>query len=274
MLFLTVQSSWVRHICGVAALMQMSGPQICADRTSFEIFRSQRLLMTLSALVTGSSTFLASKKWKEMPWELQGLQKRHMDHLLDIVVDLPALNVNRPQQESLGYQYFGEHTKYLNSALGICDRLEEWKQHWEQSPQFLEMTTMGPPPGYPSAWDPPLSFSSPEASNCYSLYNATILCALDAARKFSTFSELPPRKLNELFCKRQQAAVEICRCIPYYLSVLTRALGELYLIWPLRMAWLTLRQSDREIVTWLKSQLDAVVTNHQIWDVAKETLAY
>ncbi|KAK5989572.1 hypothetical protein PT974_11099 [Cladobotryum mycophilum] len=77
-------ASWLKHLSGVAILLQLRGPEHCQTGAMNLLFRSLRLLMVYCSLRSGEPSTFASKQWQTVPFVLSG--KTDIDRLIDILL--------------------------------------------------------------------------------------------------------------------------------------------------------------------------------------------
>lgn len=230
--------------------------------------------MILAALATSSNTVLAASEWKALPWHLQGAEKTSMDTLLDIVVDVPALRATKDRENLVTPSHYYYSEAYLiNSAIHTVQRLEQWQRSWKVSPSYCEPSCSKPQHDYPRGWAKPLFFTDLETANCYCLYHAAVILTLEIILTLPNLADHLPQCISfaVLAHKQHQSAVEICRTIDFHLGPHVRNLGHLFILWPLRMAHVALKNNTTEVVTWLDQRLHTVLFNQRVWKVAKET---
>jgi hypothetical protein len=93
----------------------------------------------LTALISRTPTFLATEEWKSIPWSAGASYKDILQHLLDIVVDVPSLlyQCDQFRQSLQARQLSSSEISSTRNMLGVWiddmeQRLHQWKRHWAE----------------------------------------------------------------------------------------------------------------------------------------------
>lgn len=91
----------------------------------------------IAALISRKPTFLATKEWKSIPWSSGTSEKDTLQHLLDIVADVPTLlyQYDEFRKSMLAGQLSPTDISSTQAMLGVClsdmaQRLHMWKRNW------------------------------------------------------------------------------------------------------------------------------------------------
>ncbi|KAL1952513.1 hypothetical protein VTO42DRAFT_5099 [Malbranchea cinnamomea] len=86
----TTSGSIVNHSLGCLKLIDHRGPHRHMYGVEHMFFTEFRPYLASIALVVRAPTFLAREEWKLVPWSAGSSVKDSLQHLLDVVVDIPA----------------------------------------------------------------------------------------------------------------------------------------------------------------------------------------
>lgn len=271
MLFLTESEAWIRHVLGLAALFELRGPEAFAPcGIAIQVFRNNRRAMIMAALKCNRATFLSREEWVTRPWIVSEMPKDTFELLLDIVVQLPGLNV-RSLEICEGDSRLGIH----RDALTVLSQLFEWRKHFEASP-YGERTTLSLPPSLEASYprghlQPPIDYLNSYAAMCDSQYQGAIVFVARIA-----LATVPPDMNNAsgLSFAIEHAALETCRSLSYFIVSPYSQKSKLDALWSLAMAWKVLAESASavELKEWLKSQTEAFAATFGSWMVSPKEL--
>ncbi|KAH0366426.1 hypothetical protein KCU65_g5397, partial [Aureobasidium melanogenum] len=269
MMLCTSHDAWIRHGQGISTLFQMQGPEMCRDKNMFELFRSNRFLIILSSLASRQPTFLSQEPWKTMPWQQQNVAKDSMDLLHDIMADIPALrstllvlqkSLDTDEAKAAMYYSLAQET------LPVLAQLLEWRNSWDALPegQIISISADEQQPENRS-----LHFTSLQAANCCSLYDASLILVLETILLSAQSGQLHAGAAATLYEKALQAAMEICASLDFQLQNSHTRLGQLFVLWPLREAGKILGNGTPAEQSLLERQKQKVATGQDLWDIAK-----
>lgn len=246
-------------------LLQVRGSKACSNREFFNIFRGNRLYITLSSLATSQSTFLAQEEWKERPWKLASVAKNSGDTLLDLLVDLPEL-IERQQTST-------RVSTITSAALEVLDKLEQWWNDWKCLPSSRMYEVEVQDPEGLKTWKTEISCVSLYAGNTYAMYNATVILAIDTAVLSAGPEDFRPGsgEASQLLIRIRHAAMEVCRIIDFHLTHPCGRMSELILVWPIRMAWMALGKDSTPEGKWLELRNEEIIQRRGYWEVASQT---
>ncbi|KAJ3496846.1 hypothetical protein NLG97_g2352 [Lecanicillium saksenae] len=88
----TRPNGFLIHLLGILKLLEFRGARGHATGIAHGLFAELRCYFVFAAVTTRSPTFLAQPEWKHVPWSsAESSPKDMFQHLLDIMVELPAL---------------------------------------------------------------------------------------------------------------------------------------------------------------------------------------
>lgn len=244
--------AWMQHGLGMAMMLKMSGPEACADTNIAHLLINMRFFMILTALVSGTPTFLSDTEWKEAPWKSRNASKNHMDKLLDIMCDIPGLRSEFMQslRESIDGQI---SSQAVQEAIRLNDRLQHWHATWLIAPESATTTSSATDRlhHYEAPWNHPIKYTNLVAANTKCLYLAAQILVFEVLLlSTKPLADLRPGDLCAAFESMQRAAVEICRSADFHFDAANgdSRLGRLFILWPLMVAARVLesRSNDEE----------------------------
>lgn len=265
MLMLSSHDGWIRHALGVGKIIEMRGPHSFCDPFSLQLFETNRFIICLACLASGSSTFLSKGAWKRIPWQVNPSAKDSMQSLLDLFADLTTLN-SRVSREGPGTAR--RHEVQLN-----IDRLLQWRAEWDA--QYCDRVFEMPNDDKNDRDIIPAVFVSSNTyiANCVLIYNATVILAVNVI--------WPRTEDDGNFEKEEQhkqlaytAAMEICKTVEYYMR---QAGGQMtmqfILLYPLRMAWTAFHRESHPQQRWVERVLRDMILTEDSWSVASQVLS-
>jgi len=269
MLLCTSHDAWIRHGQGISTVFQLHGLETCRDKNMFELFRSSRFLIVLSSLASRRPTFLSEQTWKIVPWQQQNVAKDSMDHLLDIMSDVPALRSTHFTSQNNNDTVGASAATYFalaEDATAVLTRLQEWRNGWEALPEgcIVRISADEEQPGNES-----LHFASLYAANCCSLYDASLILLIETILLSAQPGQLYPGVATTLYEKGRQAAMEICASLDFQLQHSHTRLGQLFVLWPLREAGKILGKGSPAEQLLFERQKQKLATGQDSWEISK-----
>jgi hypothetical protein len=195
-----------------------------------------RLNIILGALASHKFCDLATEEWRTIPWSEHPEQKSAYQHLIDILIEVPAL-------------YASSQGSKTTPPTSLLEGLRIWRNQWvlenpnephEANPYFPDLNF---------TWTSVLHFSNLDSANSIILYNATLILILGFLKlrpnpddqklpRSPPTAYLPTMSLtpSSFDIEIHNAAIEICRCVDYHLFHIQRGAGSLFLMFPLRVA--------------------------------------
>lgn len=270
MLVMSAQHGWINHQLGLAKIIQLRGPEAYSHPDSLSLFEGNRFMIILASLATSSSTFLSQPAWKTIPWSRNPESKSIYQYLLDLIADIPELK-QRQSLVTTADDLLRNDPNLYRDALDVIHRLREWRTTWDRLPE--SHTTVLHESSEIDVVSQSLHFSSLEAANCVTTYNAALIGAIETlvcAPGYNNSSE----SAAELSHVARLSASEICRSLAYFLMVKHNMVGQFMLLWPIRMAWKAFDGSSTPEGRWLERKLSDFLSSQQSWEVTKQTISY
>jgi Fungal specific transcription factor domain len=239
----TGKNNYLKHAAGLEKLLELRGPTMVSSPGSFLIFKAVRKIIILASMRRRQATILARKEWKDISWQDESVESQAEKYLFDVLADYTILVAEHDQLKRTGELDLegiphrrGELARKTGSIL---QQLVIWKAGWdahlETSAARVGVQSM---PGKDEMNDLPFStlliFQSPSAATIVMLYNTSLIYIL---RILAPLSPEPPSISSEYSVEswddtnplllgtrakytamERSAAIDICRCIPYYQS--------------------------------------------------------
>lgn len=272
MLFLTKSDGWIRHTLGLAALFEVRGPEaFIPGGTAIHVFTNHRQVMVMAALSARTTTFLARDEWKTLPWIMSQTVKDSFEFLLDIIVHIPDLNVRL-----LAGPSGDERASVHEEALSVLSELKEWRKLWDCSPDGEELELILDPiygAAYPfKRLGTPIDYPSKYAATCDTLYQGAEIFAGNIAL---ATCPVGMQGAVELVVEIENAAIQICRSLPYFMTSTYSQRSKLDALWSIHLAWKVLGEhaSPSILKDWLRSQTYECATAFGSWMITPSELA-
>lgn len=199
------------------------------------------------ALVVRAPTFLSREEWKVVPWSAGSSVKDSLQHLLDVVVDIPAYLsqfdkfMQGLHSRTLPYSEVSPTQTMLWSWVGELDRrLRDWKkEHVDSNPNGPawegEIQSDEPFPVFQCRNLDTMEIISPKPLVYSDLRHAQTLCIYNAAHLVLAAADTRP--VGAMSPREQYtAACCICRSIQFYIRTIPGGLVN-RLAFPLRSAY-------------------------------------
>ncbi|KAK0274332.1 hypothetical protein LTR91_006341 [Friedmanniomyces endolithicus] len=242
----TSPGSRIKHTLGLGKLLELRGPAAYCSQKSYQTFNCVSALMLATSLNTGTPSILARTEWKAALRArcTLGLHDTREQDLHDLTADCTVLNAER---EALLAKWpldaastTAERADIEQRALSLRADLLAWRQCWESDPR--NTSTESPPVTTPDPLQPheapanpkptPYEFRQDSAAIMLMMYNTTlihILRILASLPQSPSPSPSPPtqtqtqqQSTDPYRAVERQAAIEISRCVPYYLNAESR----------------------------------------------------
>ncbi|KAK3637242.1 hypothetical protein LTR56_013780 [Elasticomyces elasticus] len=263
----------LKHTIGLERLVELRGPQAyCASQP--EVFNCVATMLLDASLRTETSSIFAREDWKV------ALRARCQDdamadqELHDLFANCTVLAARRSARQLELERGTGEQ-----KALAIRADVFAWRDKWQIYPRSVRVED--------SALDVPnmvdvglkvYEFPRERAALTYMMYNTVLLHvqrilashteqqpepASSPSTGSGTQSDIHPRpceyRRNLYMAQEIEAALEICRCIPYYLNTAPhKTVGfAAAFIWAMMGAWETLRGRDTSAGRWMLGVLNS-----------------
>jgi hypothetical protein len=212
-----------------------------------------------------------------------------MQRLVDHLADCPGLFVEKDRivaENSITVDQTSELSNLFGKVTGLLDSLQQWNEQWEveNSDYCYEMPAPASTPlisipgagkSYAQAWSTVLEYKTLYHANTTIMYHGTIILLLNLAQSimeisaFSTLSTYPPVD----FGKVHTAGIDICRSVDYHLQSMRQGAGSFFLLYPLRMAYVSVGQVEPSIGLWIQGVLQQIQNGKSgRWATAKYLL--
>ncbi|KAK4957931.1 hypothetical protein LTR10_004354 [Elasticomyces elasticus] len=253
----------LKHTIGLERLIELRGPQAyCASQP--EVFNCIAIMLLSATLRTETPSIFAREDWKV------ALRARCQDdamadqELHDLFADCTVLGADRRKmlatRHSAG-QLERERETAEQTALAIRADVHGWKEKWQIYPRSVcvEHTALV----VPNTLDVGLKvyeFPREKAALTYMMYNTVLL---HVQRNLLSVAAQQPGsgeyRRNLYRAQEVEAALEICRCIPYYLKTAPhKTMGfAAAFIWAMMGAWETLGGRDTSAGKWMLGVLSS-----------------
>ncbi|KAF3920640.1 hypothetical protein ABW21_db0205355 [Orbilia brochopaga] len=282
--------NYLSHMIGLERLLQLRGPVACSP-ISFEVYKSVRHMIIFASLCTGKPSILAGDTWKAALRSHCSDDDLPEQDLFDVLADCTVLSCRRDKMLADWHLFskescLQERDSIKENALDLFAQLQDWRQRWEaDASNFMSTFETGSvtdkPPPEPCAQAPAryppnitfLSFQKISAATMWMCYNTTmihvfrILASLpleNSGLEDSSDSIQMPLSISEptrntYASAERLAALEICRCIPYYSGQIARTDADLSPIphWAVMTARATLCRNEATKGTWIMDLLGA-----------------
>lgn len=279
MIVFSSEDAWINHALGLARVLELRAPATLQTAIGHQLFEANRFIICLASLATSRPTFLSQSRWKSEPWSDDN-SKDSLETLVDSFADLATLNaqiVSSPRTD---------RARFRAKVLRILEELSQWKgasDHWSHG-QVVE--AISSEHSTPAVMPMALCFPTVYITNSVCVYNAAVIQTIvllkrcsdghsesrDTARKQAVGDGVDDD--DEYDAKAHQAGVEICMtaqgCLP---QAFTDSSLQFMLLYPLRMAWLSLEKDYTGQRHWIESLLGCFASRKGPWSVIRQVLA-
>ncbi|KAF2022349.1 hypothetical protein BU24DRAFT_43513 [Aaosphaeria arxii CBS 175.79] len=255
--------NYLKHMVGLERLLELRDPQSLDTVEGRALFRAIRHFLLFAAIRSRRPSILARPEWKAFSNSIapeDEISELGLWHILaDCTVLIAELEKMTPcifgmaQDTSVLYQ----NESIRSKALTLLALLREWKIEWDGNPMTrypelpvpsdLNFETARDCNAYP--FQTTYDFHSVRIATTYMFYNTTLLFI---HKVLSSVSDQQIEPYSAIASERS-AALEILKCIPYYLRQESRSqLHHSPLVhWSLSTAWATLGSSDSAEGKWM-----------------------
>jgi hypothetical protein len=274
---------YLQHMIGLESLLELRDPGTYYSSRSSQIYKGVRLMILFASLRMGRPSILAREEWKIALRADCSEKENHEQDLLDVLADCTVLVAERDDMLS---RWDMDHEKIIHQRNTLKQRtltslhfLHAWRIRWgtadkniyvESSAPFARLQTnlesLGDDlPPFITAFE----FSNDDSALMLILYNATLIYVLQLLASLSVhntdvhFSSNTSSKMDtlqnaghdgslwdlakdEYTAAERLAALEVCRCLPYYLDRISHLDGGVSPVfqWGVTTAWMTLRRGE------------------------------
>ncbi|KAF4631006.1 hypothetical protein G7Y89_g7131 [Cudoniella acicularis] len=275
---------YLNHIMGLEKLLELRGPTQHHSPRYFQIFKGIRRMIILASLSMRKPSILAREEWKNITRSNDPDENTEEQYLLNILADYTVLIAEYDMGKVNCKQSTGdiaiEREKINQRALDLLEQLYSWKRWWDSEDRnfHFEITAESAgirvlPEGFESnvvTFATVFIFPNLFAATMLMLYNTTLIYVLQILSSSQPLTnkycpkddpehpKFPQNDQNDKYASAEKhAALEIYRCVPYYLDQKWRLdVGSLTIAHlAVRTAWMTLGGSGSRGGGWMTDLL-------------------
>jgi hypothetical protein len=239
---------YLKHMVGVERLLELRGP----DPKSLELHKGLRHMVLFASLHTRKPSILAKAKWKAA-FRINCSDKELQEQdLYDVLADYTVLVAERDDMLATWGLDLKRDTKRYGEVekkvLALLTHLRAWKKRWDSDGKnsYFGISANGDdPPPFLTIFE----FSSDSTATMLLFYNSALIHVLRMLASLQLDSK------DEYIAAEWSAAIDICRCIPYYLvreSHLDLRVVHLAIV----TVWTTLRGRETADGRWIMDVLN------------------
>lgn len=287
----TGPKNYLNHMIGLERLLELRGSGSYCSPISSELYKSVRHMILFASLRTGKPSILARAEWKKLLRVNCSDEEMQEQDLFDVLADCTVLVAERDNMlanwkldlEKSTYQ----RDKIRRRALTLLTYLCAWRKRWDSDGRNSYFETSagfaGLEPTQDSSGDnssPFLTFfefSNQSAAIMLMFYNTTLIYVLQVLASLTVENlgidrnqsfrlqhagyqnDLWKHTKDEYIATKRLAALEVCRCIPYYSVQKSRLDSDSSPIvhWAVTTAWMTLCSNEFAEGRWIMDLLKA-----------------
>lgn len=247
----TGPKAYLHHMIGLERLLELRDPGSC-PRNSLDIYKAMRHMLVFASLRTGRPSVLARVEWKAALRLTCSEAELEEEELWNVLADCTILVVQRDiMLANWGWDVASrvrQRDKVKRTALDLLDQLNAWKQRWDaddmnfysETPaafarlQQLQESYGDESPPFRTVFE----FVNEFTPTILMLYNTTLIHVFQVLASLpldgthyptdQTSLQMPMQgaghlddfsthKKDEYIAAERSAALEVCRCLPYYL---------------------------------------------------------
>jgi hypothetical protein len=276
----TGPKNYLQHMIGLERLFELRDPSANHSSKSALIYHSVRHMLLFASLRTGKPSVLARKEWKavlrlECPYYTQ-----HEQDLYDILADCTVLVSEHNQLKRSDLEGSGQQNLTQRKALELLNTLREWRERWNADAAdaaSVVLSTQEFTSDYITPFFTVYNFSSESVAVAVMLYYSALIYVLRVLASLTSegdnmeislsflsthFQDVEDSQIisNQsnmgLVTAERLAALEICRCIPYYANQKSRSDFSPVLHWAVTTAWMTLKGNRSIEGRWMMDLLN------------------
>jgi hypothetical protein len=238
----TGREHYLKHMSGLEKLLELRGPNSHHSPRSRETLKGVRRMIILASMRKRKPSILAREEWKSIPWMTENVAERAEHYLWNVLADYTVLVADHDRAIQNGFNfediaYHHQRKMIACRAQDLLGQLHEWKKAWnpdvlhshsEISPEFAEVQSVPTCAGSTLNFQTVFDFQIPSAATILVLYNTALIYVLQIlssvlpadpqVQGLEDSSYLHPTTQNKYAAMKRSAALEISRCIPYYLA--------------------------------------------------------
>ena len=244
----TGTKNYLSHMIGLERLLELRDPRSHCAPESCELYKSVRHMILFASLRTGKPSILAREEWKTILRANCTDEELQEQDLYDVLADCTILAAQR-DKTSANLELDPERAthqqdKLKRRALDLLSHLRAWRKRWDsdESNSYCETSAAlaGVEPTQKALVDDSptthtiFKFSNESAAVMFMLYNTTLIFVLRILASLSLQNldihskqqpllqdagysdDLWNYTKHEYLAAEGLAALEVCRCIPYY----------------------------------------------------------
>lgn len=251
--------SWLSHAQGAARLIELRGPERHKNRQAHHVFLGSRVPTIYAAIAQRRATYLASEKWKTVPWENE--HRTYYDRLVDAVTRVPGLleDVDSTKLGTANPLTYTKKLELLREMARLQRTMDTWKRNVKKD--ALAHSIRHKPDGeddiYP--FDAEIWFNNHLFVNAHCVYWSCSLALAETAQELIAdlnsydvkMAQAEVNSLKDSFNPRRHAT-SIVKSIKYCLQPDMGALGTCILNFPANLALrFFTRARDLPVISWL-----------------------
>ncbi|KAF4633791.1 hypothetical protein G7Y89_g4321 [Cudoniella acicularis] len=203
--------NYLKHVAGIERLLELRGP----DPRSLELYKGLRHMILFASLRTRKLSILARAEWKTA-FKINCSEKELQElDLYDVLADCTALVVEQDDMlATRGLDLMRDirrHDEVKEKALTLLTHLHAWRKRWDSDGKNSYsgiFANEDDPPPFLTIFE----FSSDSTATMLMFYNSALIYVLRILASLQLDSK------DEYITAEWSAALDICRCIPYYLA--------------------------------------------------------
>lgn len=249
--------------------MELRGPMSFTSLPELAILERSKAIIIFAALVLRRPTIFSRPEWKHDPWSLHPERRSMLHGLYDILADCTELYVMKDKIDSDFSPNHGNMRYYslMQKTQDMLGQLEQWECSWKVAHPncYHEVSATQTTPAFLTpqgtcvpAWTTVLHFVSLFHANAVGLFNATTILLL----KFQLAVECPGDQAaaqKQVLEERIFACgIQISRSVDYHIDSSRDGAGSLFLLFPLRMAYVAVEKEAPMVLQWLKEILQKI----------------
>ena len=284
---------YLKHMIGLERLLELRDPgSYCSPRSS-ELHKGVRYMILFASLRTGKPSILAKAEWKTALRANCSDEEMQQQDLFDVLADCTVLVAERDSTCSNSELDLARDThqrdKIKRRALTLLAHLRAWRKRWdsdgrnshfETSAAFARLQSMQESWGDGSpSFLTIFEFSNNSAAIMLMFHNTALIYVLrvlaslplenfgihfnqtfiqNTGQDAGYLNDFWKHTQDEYIAAERLAALEICRCIPYYLVRNSRLDSGLSPIVHLAVttAWMTVRGNESAEGRWMTELLN------------------
>lgn len=262
---------YLNHMMGLQRLLELRKPGSYCSSMSPDLYQAVRHLILFASLRTGKPCIFARPEWKAALRANSSDEEMQEQDLYDFLADCTILVAERDGILANWKVDLEGSTrrrdKLQRKALTLLDQLRDWRRRWEsdgrnaylEAPALAETLGAGSSP-FPTVFE----FSDASAALMLILYNATLIYVLRVLASLlldhakldidsRRIQRLEMHTKDEYIAGERLAALEMCRCTPYYLAqtFLSDSPTHPVFHWAMTTTWKSLHGNESPEGRWI-----------------------